>query len=492
MIFCGKVSSGPCHTIWLLCLFVLALSNRPAPSQQAAQVAPPPANSRPPRATLLPPQPTPPPRPLTLADLEQLALRHNPTIAAAEGLVVQRRGIYRQETIYPNPTIGYVRTDADQPGHTGTAGIFFSQEIVTAGKRRIVGRAATAEIAWRQWQLQAQRIRVLNDVRIRYFDLLGAHQAVLIGADMERQALELVRIAKAMAQAKQAARPDILQAELHLQAVQTSLQDAKYRRQEAWEHLENVIGVSGLPRVLPNDTPEQEVPRLDKQQALQQLLAISPVLKAQMSLVEAAQHDLDLAKAQAIPNVTVQVVAQRDHVQKYSSVSALLAMPLPVFNRNQGNILTATGLLAQQKKEYERIQLAMKDQFTEVFTRYLSSQNQVNRLGREFLPRAKENLELTTKGYQLKQLDLRHVLSARQTYFQTRLAYNDALIALHKTVVEIRGLGLTGGLNPTEIGTALQVQPGLRGRSRSLLLQQFQQQGGGSGLLPGALQAGPR
>src|SRR5579883_212689 len=73
----------------------------------------------------------PPGRPLALVDLEQIAAANNPTIAAAESLVRQQEGVLRQETLYPNPTAGYIRTDADQPGQVGSQGVFLSQDFVT-------------------------------------------------------------------------------------------------------------------------------------------------------------------------------------------------------------------------------------------------------------------------------------------------------------------------------------------------------------------------
>ena len=51
-------------------------------------------------------------------------------------------------------------------------------------------------------------------------------------------------------------------------------------------------------------------------------------MKAQEAQIRAAQYELKLAHAQAIPNVSVQMVAQRDHILKYSSVSTLIAMPV--------------------------------------------------------------------------------------------------------------------------------------------------------------------
>ena len=67
----------------------------------------------------------------------------------------------------------------------------------------------------------------------------------------------------------------------------------------------------------------------------------------------------------------------------------------------------------------------------------------------------------------------------------------DALTGLRKVIVEIEGLELSGGLNPTEIGTALQTLSGGRGTgSRSVLLQQIQSQNANTHAnLPGAIQA---
>jgi hypothetical protein len=86
------------------------------------------------------------------------------------------------------------------------------------------------------------------------------------------------------------------------------------------------------------------------------------------------------------------------------------------------------------------------------------------------------------------------VLSARHTYFQTKLAHIDALTELHKTAVEITGLQLTGALNPTEAGTALQSTPGAGTTGmRGVLLQQLQEQRSNAARnLPGAIQAGER
>jgi cobalt-zinc-cadmium efflux system outer membrane protein len=432
--------------------------------------------------------------PLTLPELERLALENNPTIPGAAALVRQQQGLMQQAGLYPNPTAGYVRTDADQPGQSQTAGVFLSQDLVTAGKLRLATAAESQEVDKRNWQLNAQTARVLNDVRIRFYEALGAQEAVAIAADLERLAEEGVKAAEQLLQARQGSRPDVLQAEIQLHAIRTSLQDARYRHQASWRQLAHITGLAGLQPVPLSGSLEDDIPSLEWQKSLQDLLAASPVLKAQEAEIRAAEYELRLARAQAYPNVNVQVVAQRDHIDKFSSVSTLVALPVPLFNRNQGNIMNAENVLWQQQEEYKRVRLALADQLAASFGQYESLKGQVERLQKEILPRARENLDLTTQAYKLGRFDFLRVLNARQTYSQANLAYVDALAQLHKVVIEITGLQLTGGLNPTEVGTALQTTPGAAGAGvRNVLLQQLQEQrGAASRILPGAVQAGER
>lgn len=432
--------------------------------------------------------------PLTLNQLEQLALTRNPTIPQAAALVQQQQGLRRQAGLYPNPTGGYVRTDADQSGQSQTDGVFLSQTIITAGKLRLGRAQGTQEVNWRSWQLYAQQVRVLSDVRIRYYELLGAQQAVEAAKEQVRLAEEGLKTAEELRKAKQGSRPDVLQAEIQLSLIRTALQDAEYRQQSARRQLANVVGVSELPPVPVAGNLEENVAELDYQKSLERLLSSSPLLKSQEAEIRASQYELRLARAMAVPDVNVQVVAQRDHIEKYSNVTTLISMPMPMFNRNQGNIVNAQGILRQAQYEYDRLRLAVSDELSQSFRSYQSLRTQVERLGKEVLPRAKENLDLTTQGYKLGRFDAMRVLSARQSYAQARLGYIDALTELHKVLIEIDGLQLTGGLNPTEVGVALQTgrgaaAPGLRG----VILQLLQEQRSNvTRTLPGAIQAGER
>ena len=431
------------------------------------------------------------PAAISLAELEGLALRNNPTIRAAEALVVQQQGLLRQLTRYPNPTVGWVQSTPSRRSEGATQGAFISQDIVTAGKLRVVGEAERVEIEWRCWQLKAQVGRVLNDVRTRYLEVLGAQHAMAAATELERLAAEDVTAVGQLLEAKQASRPDLIQAEIHREAVRASLQDARLRHQAAWRQLANLVGVPGLPPARLPDDLEADIPQLRWEEALPRLLVESPVLRAQAAQVREAELEVRLQRRLVVPNINVQTVIQRDYVKNFNEVSTLVSAPLPLFNRNRGNILNAEGTLRQQQQEYRRLQLALADQLATSFQQYLSARNQVEHL-RGILPRTRENLELTTRAFKEGQagFDFLRVRDAEDTYLRTRTSYIDALTTLRKVAVEIAGLELTGGLNPTEIGTALQATPGVPAGLGGVLLQFSQQEAAGAGrTLPGAIQS---
>lgn len=185
---------------------------------------------------------------------------------------------------------------------------------------------------------------------------------------------------------------------------------------------------------------------------------------------------------------------QRNHIEKFSSVSTFLAMPVPLFNRNQGNIINARGVLVQQQKEYERLRLALSDQLATSFRTYLTLRAQAQRLEKEVLPLAKENLELTTQAYKAGRIDFLRVLNAP--------------VVLPGEPGPDRGLHRAAQGGGRDSGTPvdrrsesdgdwhreLQTTPGT-GTSglRGVLLQQLQEQKGtGPRNLPGVIQAGEK
>eukprot|EP00456_Euglypha_rotunda_P073963 TRINITY_DN674_c2_g1_i4.p1 TRINITY_DN674_c2_g1~~TRINITY_DN674_c2_g1_i4.p1 ORF type:complete len:480 (+),score=74.85 TRINITY_DN674_c2_g1_i4:2248-3687(+) len=281
----------------------------------------------------------PPRRPefatISLPELEALALQNNPTLAQAEAGIEVEQGSYRQAGLYPNPQVGYLNGTASNPAVKQSNGLFLSQEFVTAHKLDLDQHAWSQEIKRVQWDREAQSMRVLNDLRIRYYEVLGAQEAIVVARRLEKIAAENLRVAERLFNAKQGTRSDVLQAKVQLETVQLNLDDAEYRLAAGWEQLATIIGTSPMQPVPLSGDLRSEVPPLDLETCWQELLSRSPQLRSTESELDHGRAVHRLAIAQAIPNVTLQSVVEYDKATQSTTASTLVALPLPIYNRTK-------------------------------------------------------------------------------------------------------------------------------------------------------------
>jgi outer membrane protein, heavy metal efflux system len=446
---------------------------RAAPVVQVAHQEPVPAEPAP-LETEITPAPATTGRRIGLAELQELALQSNPTLAQAFQGVEAERGAYEQAGLYPNPQVGYLNNSSSPSSTVQSNGLFLSQEFVTANKLKLARVWEGHELNRVGWEAAAQRQRVLNDLKIRYYEVLGAQEAVFTIRSLEKVAERGLTTAETLFENKQGARTDILQASIQLETIRVAQEDALYRHYAAWQQLANIVGDASLQPSLLEGTLDGEVPDLDFDRSLEQLLANSPQITSSQAALDHARAECQLARAQAIPNVTLQTVIERDNASKSTQASTLVALPLPLFNRNQGNVYRAMAGIRGAEAEIARVRLVLRDLLSESFRRYRVSRLQVERFRDRILPAAEESMELAALGYEAGDRSFIEVLTARQTYFQTKLALVESQTELRKTLAEIEGLQLTGGLNPAEIGGALQASPGGSSQRQRLLLNQVQ------------------
>ena len=424
-------------------------------------------------------------RKLTLGDLEQMALQGNPTLAQAAAGVEQERGSYEQVGLYPNPQLGYINNSASPSSVQQSNGAFISQEFVTANKLKLARAWEGHELNRVGWEAEAQRMRVLNDLKLRFHEVLGAQEAVEETQKLEKLAEKGLATAENLVEGKQGARTDVLQATIQLETVRINKEDALSRHRAAWQQLANIVGDPEMRPSLLEGRLDGEIPELDFEQSWEELAANSPQLVSSQAALDHARAEWQLACAQAIPNVTVQAVIQRDNATQSTQASTLVALPVPLFNRNQGNIHRAMSGVQAAEAEIARVRLVLRDLLSESFRRYQTSKVQVHRFRETILPNAEENVELASLAYQSGERSYLELLTAQQTLFHAKLTYVEALTELRKAQVEIEGLQLTGGLNPSAIGTAIQAQPG-GGASRQRALLNQVQEGASRQLLPAA------
>lgn len=385
---------------------------------------------------------------LTLADLEQMALAANPSVARAVALVEAARGNWVQAGLPPNPSVGYEGQQIGSDGRAEQDGVFIQQEIVRGGKLRLSREVAAQEISKAEQQLAVQQQRVVTDVRVAFYQVLIAERQQKLTGELRDIAAEAVKVAEALLKGKEVGRPDVIQAQLELGNAEILAQNAQNRYAAAWRTLATVIGdPNRSPQPLDGNVEESR-PEQQWDASLQRLLSSSPEIAAAMAEIERARWAVERAYVEKTPNVTVQgLVNWRDNgIGGDSDGGVTVGIPLPIWNRNQGGIIQAEGQAVAAERALQQLELSLQNRLAPVFERYASALNQVNKYRSQLLPAAKESLDLARRLYQAGETPYLNLLTAQRSYAQTNLNYLESLRELRSAEAEIEGLLLSGSL----------------------------------------------
>ncbi len=429
-----------------------------APQRQGSTAVPDPLEISSPRLAhravapepLLPPTQTTdaaPGSPLTREELQSIALECNPAFRQARARIEAAQGKWIQAGLPPNPVAGYSGEDIGEAGRAGKQGFFVSQEWVTGGKLQLDRAIACHEIEQARQQWLAAQQRVLNDAAMAFYDALAAQQGLALAEQVNRIGEEGLRATEQLLAAKEVSRVDLLQARVEAASASLQRDTAASRHQEAWRRLAAIVGRPDLPPGPLAGSLEADLTALSWESVLTRLLAQSPELARARAAAERARCVVARQQAERIPNLLLQAAVQHDNSNGDDVARVEMGLPLPIFNRNQGNIARAQAEWAAAQDEVRRVELGLQERLAPIFFRYAAAQREAEVYRERILADAKSSLDLLAIGYRQGEIGYLALLTAQRTYFSAATAYLENLRQAQTNRVALEGLLLRGGLN---------------------------------------------
>jgi cobalt-zinc-cadmium efflux system outer membrane protein len=391
---------------------------------------------------------------MRLEDLEQMALANNPTVAQVQANMRIAAGLERQASLYPNPSVGYYG-DEIRGGYLagGKQGGFISQTIVTGGKLRAARRVAQIETAEVETSGQIQRLRIQNNVRALFYQVLAAQRLVQVRQSLAKLAADVTQTSRQLGNVGQADRPDILQAEVEEQQANVTLRAAENNLQSAWRVLAAVIGKPEM-ALVPLEGDLDAIPDLNYEEWVATTIRDSPEVKLAEQALERGEASLVQARKAPIPDlqvtgILVQSNEPLDTPRRPTGVEggAQIGVQLPIFNRNQGNIAAAKGEIESARQELSRVKLQLRRDMASVFRDYDSARVLVQQYKTEMLPRAEQAYRLYQTRYRQMAGAYPQVLISQRTLVQLEAEYVQTLESAWMTALTIQGFGLMDGLS---------------------------------------------
>ena len=328
-----------------------------------------------------------------------------------------------QAGLYPNPVVGYHATEIGNLGTAGQQGGFISQRLITGGKLQLDQAIAEAEIAEANFRFHAQEERVLSDVRIRFYDALVAQRRIDLSTQLAHIGDEIVKATETLIAVRQGAENDLLQAEIRADESHILLDNAVNEQAEAWRRLAAVVGLPIMQVAQLDGRLSADLPTHDWESCHVTVLENHPALNAARARMSRARIVIRRAKKEPVPNLDLSVSVRHHNVTDSEVANVQIGIPIPIFNKNQGNIRSAEAEWIAACNEVKRIELSLQDRLAVAYRRYANAHQQSGRYGERMIPRASRSLKLVTDGYEKGQVQYLTLLTAQQTFLQVNLSY---------------------------------------------------------------------
>ena len=379
-------------------------------------------------------------QPLTLLSLERLALTRHPELGVSAARIDAFRGAHRQAGLYPNPHAGYHATEVGNLGTAGQQGGFVGQRFITGGKLELDQAVAARQIEQSNRELDTAAQRLLNDVRVRFHEVLIAQRRIELMTELVRVVSESVDASRRLFDGKLVGRNELLQAQIRLDSSEIQLESAHNDHVASWRRLAAAVGDSELQPTGLEGELEADLHEYEFDERLAVVLSASPELAAEEAQVHVAESKLLRASREWIPDIDVSTSIRYHNITKSDVVNIQAGMPIPIFDRNEGNVDRAQADVVAARWAVERIRLQLMDRVASEFRRYADARVAYQRYRDGIVPQATESLKLTQQAYAAKQVGDVELLKAHETYIRMHLAQLDALRDMRISQVALEGL----------------------------------------------------
>jgi cobalt-zinc-cadmium efflux system outer membrane protein len=375
-----------------------------------------------------------------------MAVLHNHTLLAARTTIQQSQAEETTANLRPNPALfadwEYLPLNHSAQNtqylHDSTEGDLGLSYLLERGKKRQHRLQAAKDITAETRSLVADNERTLAFNVASLFVNVQLAESTLELATLDLKSFaQTVDLSELRYKAGAISEDDYLKIKLQLLQFETDFQQAQLAKVQALSDLRQLLGYESVSPDYDVEGPFDYQPVKGNLDDLQlKALQNRPDFRAAQQGVTAASSQFTLQKAIGKPDVTVQT--NYSHVNGINAATFYGSIPLPIFNRNQGEI-ARTRFAITQAEEQEKA--ASGQVMTDVHDAFegLRINDKVIQLYRSgYLDVAQKDRDISEYAYKRGAVSLLDFLDAERSYRATQLAYRQALAAYLLALEQLR------------------------------------------------------
>lgn len=282
--------------------------------------------------------------------------------------------------------------------------------------------------------------QVIFSVQCAFVDVQQAAENRKLAEENLQKLESVVAINETRLKAGDLALVELERSRLAAMQLQAAVQQSQLQLDQAKAQLQLIIGRKHADPAFAIAGDFRREPLLPTQDELASAaLTRRPDYLAARQAEDRSRADLRLQQANAKPDLTIGAEYSYQHAFGIggSSVGVSLSVPLPFFNKNQGEILRARREIAQGAVRTDGLRIAIQSEVDKAFRQYTVSQQLLRSVETGILAKARSVRDTTEYSYRRGEASLIEFLDAQrafndavQTYIDARASYARSLFLL--------------------------------------------------------------
>jgi cobalt-zinc-cadmium efflux system outer membrane protein len=384
---------------------------------------------------------------ISLEDAVRMALQHNHALQALRSTIQQSMAEEITANLRPNPTLGL---DAQflpifQPNELNSnyvnqqaqfdAGLGYLFERGKKRQHRL--KAAQDQTMVVRSQVSDNERQVVFNVGQQFVEVLLA-ESTLEFAQLDMESFQkTVDISNERFRVGDMSEGDFLKIKLQLLQFQSDVSAAKLAKLQSLAALRQLLGFESVPDDYDvQGTLGYQLVHTDLN-GMKSVAAINrPDLRAAQQAVVAAESQLALQKAIGKQDITG--TFNYTHTAGVNTGSFFFAMPLPIFNRNQGEIERARYAITQSQEQANETTQQVSTDVVQAYENLRFNEQIIQLYEGGYVEEAKQSRDISEYAYHKGAASLLDYLDSERTYRANQLAYRQALASYMVALEQMR------------------------------------------------------
>jgi outer membrane protein, heavy metal efflux system len=384
---------------------------------------------------------------ISLDDAIRMSLQHNHALQALRSTIQQSLAEEITANLRPNPTLGL---DAQflpifQPSQFSSdyidqqaqfdAGVGYLFERGKKRQHRL--QAARDQTALTRSLVSDSERQLVYNVGQQFVDVLLAESTLEFAQQDLDSFQKTVDISNERFRVGDMSEGDFLKIELQLLQFQSDVSAARLAKLQSLAALRQLLGFESVPDdydvqgTLDYQPVQADLPGLKSVAAINR-----PDLRAAQQAVTSAESQLALQKANGKMDITG--TFNYTHTAGVNTGAFYYSMPLPIFNRNQGEIARAQSAITQAQELASETAQQVSTDVAQAFANLKTNDQIIQLYQGGYVEQAKKSRDISEYAYHKGAASLLDYLDSERTYRSNQLAYRQALASYMLALEQMR------------------------------------------------------